>query len=74
MCSEYLCIFYVFTYIGNSGIYVIVGGIIGVIVVLSLLLIIMICCFVKKKGIYVYIQYVVKMCVVFTYNMYFTIY
>ena len=45
-----------FMYTGNSSVYIIVGVIIGVIIVLSLLFIIMICCFMRRKGMYVYVS------------------
>ena len=44
-----------FMYIGSSGVdVIIVGAIIGVIIVLSIVMIITVCCFIRKKGMYVY--------------------
>ena len=48
--GNWLCI----SLLGDSGVYVIVGAIIGIIIVLLLLFIILICCFMRKKGMYVH--------------------
>lgn len=58
---------YLFTYVGDGSVYIIVGAVIGVIIVLSLLIIIIVCCFMRRKGMYVCCVYDVMhtMCMIY---------